>query len=314
MKRMLIIIAVSVVHALFAQEIEGLDEMHRVAFVARGPEKMDPIVSRARLKTGVELEYAEQGDAQGMPVILLHGIIDSWKSFQLVLPHLPGNLHVYALTQRGHGLSSKPNSGYTTRDFAADVAAFMEQKGIAKAIVVGHSMGGANAMQFAVDYPGKVAQLVIVSSDPYFNSNGSVSEFSQFVASIQPAGYDTFVEQFQTSTLNVTIDSSFLRTMIEEGRKMPLPTFKSAWQGLMNTDLREPIKKIRVPVMICWGERDGFCLRPGQDLMRANLPNATLKIYEGTGHSLHWEQPERFAKDLVTFIRGSEELALLECE
>ena len=77
---------------------------------------------------------------------------------QPVLPHLPGSIHAFALTQRGHGDADRPGSGYRTRDFAADVAAFMDALGLGQAIVVGPSMGGTNAKRFGLD-PGVVTQL-----------------------------------------------------------------------------------------------------------------------------------------------------------
>jgi alpha-beta hydrolase superfamily lysophospholipase len=58
--------------------------------------------------------------AAGVPVILLHGITDSWRSFEPVLPHLPASIRAFALSQRGHGDSERPAAGYHPRDFAAD--------------------------------------------------------------------------------------------------------------------------------------------------------------------------------------------------
>lgn len=86
----------------------------------------------------VKLSYVEQGDASGMPVLLLHGFAGSWRAFELVLPHLPASLHTFALTQRGHGGASKPAEGYHLDDFVADVTAFMDAFEIEAAVVVGH--------------------------------------------------------------------------------------------------------------------------------------------------------------------------------
>ena len=61
------------------------------------------------LPTGVTLPYVEQGDPDGVPVILLHGVTDSWRSFEPVLPHLPPSIRAFALTQRGHGDADRPS-------------------------------------------------------------------------------------------------------------------------------------------------------------------------------------------------------------
>ena len=103
------------------------------------------------LSTGVTLRYVEHGDQRGIPVVLLHGITDSWRSFEAVLPHLPPFIRAFALTQRGHGDTHRPASGYRTRDFAADIVAFLDAMNVRSAVIVGHSMGTTTALRFAID-------------------------------------------------------------------------------------------------------------------------------------------------------------------
>ncbi len=64
---------------------------------------MLPTIDRAVLPTGVTLPYAVSGDPAGIPVLMLHGLSDSWRSFEGVLPYLPPGIRAYALSQRGHG-------------------------------------------------------------------------------------------------------------------------------------------------------------------------------------------------------------------
>jgi pimeloyl-ACP methyl ester carboxylesterase len=76
------------------------------------------------LEAGPRLHYAEQGDPTGEAIVFLHGYSDSWFSFSRVLPLLSAEYHAFALTQRGHGDSDKPECCYTPDDFAADIDAF----------------------------------------------------------------------------------------------------------------------------------------------------------------------------------------------
>lgn len=76
------------------------------------------------LPTGVALPYVEHGDPSGIPVIFLHGVTDSWRSFESVLPLLSPSIHAFALSQCGHGNATRPMTGYSFRDFAMDVVAF----------------------------------------------------------------------------------------------------------------------------------------------------------------------------------------------
>ena len=95
------------------------------------------MVSAMVLPTGVTLEYAERGSANGIPVIFLHGVTDSWRSFEPLFAHLPPSVRAIAITQRGHGRSSKPEMGYTYRDMAGDVRAFMDALDVPAAVIVG---------------------------------------------------------------------------------------------------------------------------------------------------------------------------------
>src|SRR5688572_33110782 len=121
-------------------------------------------VKYAELPNKIRLPYVEQGDASGIPVIFLHGYTDSWRSFELLLPELPERVRAFALTQRGHGDASRPETGYSQSDFAADVAAFMDAAGLQSAVIAGHCMGGFNAQRFAIDYPERALGLVLIST------------------------------------------------------------------------------------------------------------------------------------------------------
>jgi len=95
-----------------------------------------------RLAAGPRLRYAEQGDRTGEAIIFLHGYTDSWYSFSRVLPMLSPEYHAFAIDERGHGESERPECCYTVDDFAADVDASMDAVGIEEATVIGHSGGG----------------------------------------------------------------------------------------------------------------------------------------------------------------------------
>lgn len=263
------------------------------------------MVQRISLKSGVELEYVEQGDATGVPVIFLHGITDSWHSFESTLEYLPQSIHAFALSQRGHGDSERPSGSYTPKQFAADVAAFIVQKNLGSAVIVGHSMGGVHAQQFAIDFPHLTKGLVVIGSDPNFSNNPGMPEFHQEVLAMQEHISFEFMSEFQKATLAVPIDSAYFNLLVEEGTKVPVYVFQSAFTGLMETDLTQQLKTITTPTIIFWGDLDAFCTREGQDVLASNIRRAKLLVYERTGHALHWEHPQRFAKDLSEFIANN---------
>lgn len=219
-----------------------------------------PVVKTIDLPGRVRLEYAEQGNADGVPVIFLHGITDSWHSFESVLANLPSSIHAFAISQRGHGDSERPVQNYTPKDFAADIAEFIKQKNLDRAFIVGHSMGGVNVQQFAIDYPELIKGLVIIDSDPIFKNNPGMPEFYQEVLKLEGAIDRKFMDDFQKATLADPIDSAYYNLLVDEGIKVPSSVFKAALEGLMNVDFTEQLKQITAPALIFWVTRMPFAL------------------------------------------------------
>lgn len=274
--------------------------------VASGLEEIfaaEPAVKYVRLSNGLKIQYAESGDSLGAPVILLHGYGDSFRSFDLVLSRLPKSFHVYVLSQRGHGDSSRPASGYNPRDFAADVAVFMEAVKLKQAVIVGHSMGSYVAQRFALDYPDRVRGLVLIGSFVTVRGHQGVKELwdstiSKFGDSVDPA----FIRDFQQSTFQKPIPPEFFETVVRESAKIPGRVWRTTMAELMKTDFSDQLGRIKAPTLIVWGDKDSFFLRAEQDRLANAIAGSRLVVYEGTGHCPNWEDPKRLATDLTTFI------------
>jgi non-heme chloroperoxidase len=166
------------------------------------------------LSNGVNLEYVEKGNKDATAVIFLHGFSDSWHSFETVMKMLPPDFHLVSLSQRGHGNSSKPNVGYHPKDFANDLSLFINEKKLGASIIVGHSMGGYVAQQFAVSYPGLTKALVLIDTDAYFADNPGFTDFTDEILKFErPVDY-SFARDFQLSTLSKPLDSLQLALLL----------------------------------------------------------------------------------------------------
>src|SRR5215210_1321605 len=151
------------------------------------------------LPNGVRLPYAEQGSSDGIPVVMLHGITDSWRSFEPVLPYLPASVHAYGVTQRGHGDASRPGS-YELDELVEDVALFMDAVGLRSAVLCGHSMGSIVATRFAIDRRDRTDGLVIAAGAPTFAALGVDEMTAELAAMSDPLDVD-YLRGFQESTL-----------------------------------------------------------------------------------------------------------------
>jgi non-heme chloroperoxidase len=256
-------------------------------------------------RTGVRLHYAEVGSPGGEPVLFLHGYTDSWYSFSPVLSLLPLAVHAFALDQRGHGDSERPQRGYTMADFAADAVAFLDALGVRRATVVGHSMGSFVAQRVAIDHPDRVERLVLIGSYTTAVNEGVLGLTEQIHALADPVPAE-FVREFQLSTAYRALPESFLDRVVSESGKLPARVCHDVLAGIMAAGSRDDLHKVRAPTLILWGNRDAIFGREEQERLRDGIPAATLRIYPDTGHALHWEQPERFVQDFLEFLTSAQ--------
>jgi non-heme chloroperoxidase len=250
----------------------------------------------------VTLPFVEQGDP-GAPVVMLHGLTDSWHSFERVLPHLPGSIRALVPTQRGHGDADRPASGYRTRDFAADVEAFLDALGIERAVIVGHSLGSTNALRFAVDCPHRLRGLILVGAFATYRDNPVIAEFWRSgVATLADPIDARFAREFQESTLAQSVPHEFIDLAVGESLKVPARVWRDALAGCLEDDFAGEIATIKAPTLAVWGAHDALVPRADQDHFLARIAGSRLVVYQEGGHAPHWEEPARFAADVSAFV------------
>jgi pimeloyl-ACP methyl ester carboxylesterase len=263
---------------------------------------LDLLTPSVELPTGVTLNYLEQGSPSGVPVLLLHGLTDSMRSYEPVLAHLPASIRAFALSERGHGDSSHPLSGYRPADFAADLAAFLDACGLERAVVVGHSMSSYVAQRFALDYPERTLGLVLLGAFATTAGNPVWLELAQAGAELAGSIDAGFAADFQQSTLARPVPKVFFDIVVQESMKMPVGAFRAAIRDFVESDHRARLGEIQAPTLIVWGDQDTYFPWPEQDALLAAIAGSELQIYAGAGHALHWEEPARFAADLAAFV------------
>lgn len=257
-----------------------------------------------RLASGVTLNYAEQGPEDGPVAMLLHGFPDSWRSYAPVMRHMPPEFRVIAPSLRGFGESDKPADGYHPRDLASDVAEFMDRLGIHAAYVAGHSMGSYVAACLAIDHPDRVAGLFLIGTFPCLAGRADMAELIEAVDGMRDEVDAALINDFQRGTLAQPVSDAFFAGILAESAKVPLHVWRAVLPSLMACDLAGELPRIQAPTLVLWGDQDGFSAIADQEAIARAIPRANLAVYRGAGHSLQWEEPQRFAEDLAARIRG----------
>jgi len=263
------------------------------------PDKAIHLVGRATLRV------VERGDSHGPAVVLLHGFTDSWRSFERVLPHLPPSLHVLVVTQRGHGDASRPAEGYSLADFSGDVLALLDALRINRAVIVGHSMGSAVALRFAIDHPGRVRGLVLIGASATLRGTPEArAHWDGALAKLSDPVPREFVRALTEQEFVKAVPPEVVDALTDESAKVPLRVWRAAIEARWREDgdYSTELATIQAPTLILWGERDPRYPRTAQDTLLAGIRGSRLVVFEGAGHMLHIEEPEQCARELSAFV------------
>lgn len=252
------------------------------------------------LPNGIKLAYSEMGNADGAPLLLIHGYTDNSRSWSLVAPYLR-NRHIYAIDLRGHGKSSAPECCYTYADFANDAFLFLEAMNIKQADVVGHSLGSLTVQMLAAQHPEKVGKVVLISST--LSTGGGPGTWlwdnvGPLHEPIDPNG--KFMTEWYWNPNPV--DEGFIKAEREESAAVPIHVWKGVLWGTTTGDLSKVSPLIKASMMIFWGDQDPLMDAPQQAKLRAAFPDAVFETFPGAGHNLLWEQPEKAAELINSFL------------
>jgi 3-oxoadipate enol-lactonase len=275
-----------------------------------------PFVSLPNLK--MHFEHAGDGPAA---VVLVHGNFASWRWWLPLLQDPPAGYTLYAPEMRGYGDSERTPDGYSVEQFAQDLNGFTGALGLERFHLVGHSLGGAVALQYALLFPGRLESLFLVSPAPAQGMPNLTVDFkTRYVMNLPPlSGTEDLPPFLGNSHVNRAILSRVLTSitpqldhdnpsffaLIEDAVRVAPETVQGVVRSLQNWNVEKQLPGLYLPVMILWGDRDPVIERRPLERMAAVLPRAELIVWEGTGHAPQLEQPERFRSLLSLVISGS---------
>jgi pimeloyl-ACP methyl ester carboxylesterase len=275
----------------------------------------DALKKTVTLANGQSLAYVPLGDPAGTPVVLIHGFTDSARDWVPLVPYLAPQLRLILVDLRGHGRSSKPECCYTRVDFAYDVKLLLDALHIERADIVGHSLGSIIAQTFAEYWPERTRRVVLISSTggaragapPRKEAYDYAAEIRKLHEPIDPDS--AFMIQWWSSP--TPVDADFLRRQRRDAAAIPLRVWLAVLdQGLIDSDLQRTLPKLTAPTLLIWGSKDPIMEEEVRQTLREALPHAQVKIFEGLGHNLFWEDPEGCARVMNTFLTAAPQGAL----
>ncbi|WP_375475900.1 alpha/beta fold hydrolase [uncultured Jatrophihabitans sp.] len=259
----------------------------------------------------------------GPPVLLIHGIGDSSATWRTVLPQLARRHLVIAPDLLGHGASAKPRADYSTAAYANGMRDLLGVLGIDRVTLVGHSLGGGVAMQFAYQFPERTERMVLVSSggagrhvSPLLRT-ASLPGAQAALAALRLPGARSAVnaaiwllERFDTG---LGLDAPDLRRVVEAlpdatARAAFIRTLRSVvdWRGQVVTMLDRCYLVRGMPTLLIWGDRDSVLPIGHAYQAYAAMPGSRLEVFEGAGHFPFRSDPNRFVDVLEDFLASTQ--------
>ncbi len=258
---------------------------------------------------GLALHALEWGEPGRPALCFLHGGSAHAHWFDSVVPTFADRYHVLSLDQRGHGGSDwTPVPAYATEDFAGDLLGVMDAMGWARMTLIGHSMGGHNAMAFSAWHPARVERLVVVDSRPSIPSDRLQNMHRR--GDRGPMRHETLesaLKSFRLLPRETVADPGLLEHLARQGIALREGRFVYRFDPACNgqrrpTDGWALLGRIAAPTLLVRGEHSPILPREMAADMLARLPRAWLVEIPGTYHHLVLDAPGAFATALDAFL------------
>jgi pimeloyl-ACP methyl ester carboxylesterase len=242
---------------------------------------------------------------RGKPVILLHGWLGSWGLWRETMANLGQHYRVYALDFWGFGESGAKRISYDVKDFVSLVNQFMDQLGIEKAPLVGHSMGGTVSLMTALAFPERISKVTIIGSPIVGSSLAFPLKLAgyRFNASLLFHAFGLF-RWFMSRIGSPMISKhpDFSKMMDDDLSKLTLESFLRSIASLRKTDLRPELHRIQIPVMGMFGDQDNIVNPKQWQPLSTGVSHARIERFPKAGHFIMLDNPESFHEKLISFL------------
>lgn len=265
-----------------------------------------------------KFNYQIFGSPQAPKLVFLHGLMGAGANWRKILRDFESHFQILIFDQRGHGRSFQPEGSYSPEEYAEDLRHILDELGWEKVLLVGHSMGGRNAMAFAHLFPHRVDGLVVEDIGPTRLQSG-VSQ-TEHLLSLVPRPFASraeakkffmgeFVEKIKHNPQAKTL-AQYFYTNVEEkqgGRvdwRFSLEgVLKSLQQGRAKERWQQ-WERFNLPILLIRGQNstelphDMF-----QEMLKRNPKAVGVEIVDA-GHWVHSDQPQKFSSALLQFFRS----------
>jgi 3-oxoadipate enol-lactonase len=250
---------------------------------------------------GIALNYREDGDPNGAPVVFANSLGTDLRLWDKVLPLLPQGLRLIRFDKRGHGLSEAPPAPYSMGALVTDTERLLDHLNVRDCVFVGLSIGGLIAQGLAVKRMDQVRAMVLSNTAAKI---GTQQMWQDRIDAIEAGGIealaDAVMERWFSRAFRQSDELLAWRNMLT---RTPQAGYVGCSQAIAGTDFITPTSGLRLPTLAIAGSEDGST---PPDLMRETadlIPGSRFHLIRGAGHLPCVEAPEEYARVLTDFLK-----------
>jgi 3-oxoadipate enol-lactonase len=238
--------------------------------------------------------------------VLIHGLGGTSAA---IWRHLAGELEpeftVVTYDLRGTGGSGRPAGPYSLDDFVSDLRTLVDEVGLVRAALVGHSFGGSIALAYAAQYPEEVAALVVAGGPVLLPEQGRQGMRDR-AKTVEASGMGQVAETVATNGTAPSFRENHpdeFRLYVDVLTANDPATYAATCRVVADLDLRGALGRVAAPVLLIAGDRDGVTPPAAQEETAAALADAFRVEVPDCGHILPWEKPDVLRDEVVRFLR-----------
>ncbi len=250
---------------------------------------------------GVDLYYEVSG--KGQPLVFVNGLGSSTRDWEFQVPEFCKTYRVVTFDLRGQGRSGKPEGPYQISQFAADLAGLLRALHIEAAHVVGISLGGGVALQFAIDYPALAKTLTIVNSGPSMGGTPEQArqEIERRTGIVQQVGMGAMGQALSGALFPKPEHAALRAAFVERWAENDPRAYVETMRSMLGWDVTGKLGSIHCPVLVIAADQD-YTPVAAKEAYVGLLPDARLVVISDARHATPMERPAEFNAALAEFL------------
>lgn len=251
-------------------------------------------------------EIYHETAGKGQVVLFIHGLGSSVRDWEMQIPAFSKSFQTVAFDLRGHGQSQKPQGPYSMSLFASDAAELIKSLGGAPVHVVGISLGGMVAFQFAVNHPELVKSLTIVNSGPEVVVRTLKDRWQVFLrfAIVRLLGMRKMGEVLSKRLFPKPEQTNLRDTFVERWAENDTRAYLDTLRAIVGWSVADRIGEIAAPTLVVAADGDYTPVSAKQEYV-SKMMNAKLVVIQDSRHAVPVEKPEEFNKIVIGFLENS---------